>query len=101
MTWQRPLPPREVRDRLTHRGWIAIIRDEAVPGPGETPQQVAQAQRELVRIGIDRPAAAATGQPGQWSGGQPLATLRLAKFGNLAAARPENVAVLDVRRALE
>ena len=68
---------------------------------GETPQQVAQAQRELVRIGIDRPAAAATGQPGQWSGGQPLATLRLAKFGDLAAADPENIVVLDVRRALE
>jgi hydroxyacylglutathione hydrolase len=68
---------------------------------GETPQQVAQAQRELVRIGIDRPAAAATGQPGQWSGGQPLATLRLAKFGDLAAEGLENVAVLDVRRQLE
>jgi hydroxyacylglutathione hydrolase len=68
---------------------------------GETRQQVAQAQRELARIGIDRPAAAATGQPEQWSGGQPLATLRLAKFGDLAAAGPENAVVLDVRRALE
>ena len=29
----------------------------------ETPQQVADAQRELVRIGIDRPASAATGGP--------------------------------------
>ena len=30
---------------------------------GETPEQVAQAQRELARIGIDRPAAAASGGP--------------------------------------
>jgi hydroxyacylglutathione hydrolase len=68
---------------------------------GETPQQVAQAQRELMRIGIDRPAAAAVGRPGQWSAGQPLARLRLAKFGDLAAAGQENPVVLDVRRPLE
>ena len=68
---------------------------------GETPQQVAQAQRELARIGIDRPAAAAAGQPGQWSGGRPLATLRLAKFGDLAAAGQQDAVVLDVRRDLE
>ena len=68
---------------------------------GETPQQVAQAQRELARIGIDRPAAAATGRPEQWSGDQPLATLRLATFGDLAAADRQQAVVLDVRRALE
>jgi glyoxylase-like metal-dependent hydrolase (beta-lactamase superfamily II)/rhodanese-related sulfurtransferase len=75
---------------------------------GETPEQVAQAQRELVRIGVERPAAAATGQPADWSGGQPLSTLRLAKFGDLAAARrrpPGNgtdpPVVLDVRQRLE
>ena len=68
---------------------------------GETPRQVAQAQRELVRIGIDRPAATATGRPEQWSGGQPLAAMRLATFGDLAAADRENAVVLDVRRPLE
>jgi hydroxyacylglutathione hydrolase len=69
---------------------------------GETPQQVAQAQRELVRIGIDRPAAAATGRAEQWSGGRPLASLPRAKFGDLAAARDGgNLVVLDVRRRLE
>ena len=35
---------------------------------GETPEQVAEAQRELVRIGIDRPAAHATGSPSDWAG---------------------------------
>ena len=69
---------------------------------GETPDQVARAQRELVRIGIDRPAAAATGGPSDWSAGAPLASLRLAKYGDLAAAasRPD-VTVLDVRRQHE
>ena len=68
---------------------------------GETSEQVAQAQRELVRIGIDRPAAAA-GRPSDWSGGAPLSSLRLAKFTDLAqaASRPD-VTVLDVRRQLE
>ena len=68
---------------------------------GETPRQVAQAQRELARIGIDRPAATATGRPEQWSGGQPLAAMRLATFGDLAAADQENAVVLDVRRPPE
>jgi rhodanese-related sulfurtransferase len=65
---------------------------------------VAQAQRELARIGIDRLAAAATGRPETWAGDRGVASLRLAKFGDLAAAlgvsggRP---VVLDVRRRLE
>jgi len=67
---------------------------------GETEEQVAQAQRELVRIGIDRPAAAATGQPENWTGG-PLASLRRARFGDLAAADDRDLVVLDVRRQLE
>jgi hydroxyacylglutathione hydrolase len=69
---------------------------------GETPEQVGQAQRELARIWADRPAAAASGGPARWAAGAPLAALRLAKYGDLAAAmtagRP---VVLDVRRRLE
>ncbi len=70
---------------------------------GETSEQVAQAQLELVRIGIERPAAAATGRPEQWNADQPLASFRLAKFGDLAAAAGEDdsLVVLDVRRQLE
>ena len=74
---------------------------------GETPEQVSRAQRELVRIGIDRPAATATGQPRDWAGGVPLASLRLAKFGDLAAVvatgprASGELVVLDVRRQLE
>jgi hydroxyacylglutathione hydrolase len=69
---------------------------------GDTPEQVAQAQRELARIWADRPAAAASGGPPQWAAGTKLASLRLAKFGDLAAAMTAgNPTVLDVRRPLE
>jgi rhodanese-related sulfurtransferase len=85
----------------TYLGW-AIPWGTPVTLLGATPDQVAQAQRELVRIGIDRPAAAATGRPRQWSGGRQPARLRLAEFGDLAAARRRSgVVVLDVRRQLE
>ena len=90
----------------TYLGWV-IPWGTPVTLLGETPEQLSQAQRELVRIGIDRPAAAATGQPQDWAGGAPLATLRLAKFGDLAASttaarvRSGELAVLDVRRQLE
>jgi glyoxylase-like metal-dependent hydrolase (beta-lactamase superfamily II)/rhodanese-related sulfurtransferase len=89
----------------TYLGWV-IPWGTPVTLLGETPERVSQAQRELVRIGIDRPAAAATGQPQDWSGGRPLASMRLAKFGDLAAAlnargHGGDLAVLDVRRRLE
>jgi glyoxylase-like metal-dependent hydrolase (beta-lactamase superfamily II)/rhodanese-related sulfurtransferase len=89
----------------TYLGW-AIPWRTPVTLLGETPEQVSKAQRELVRIGIDRPAAAATGQPQDWTGGQPLNTLRLAKFGDLAAVAAAGrssgeLALLDVRRQLE
>jgi rhodanese-related sulfurtransferase len=69
---------------------------------GSTPGQVAEAQRELARIGIDRPAAAAAGSPVQWAGGQPLRSYPVATFADLAAVRHHRkVITLDVRRNLE
>jgi len=49
--------------------WLGWLIDWGTPVTllGETPEQIAEAQRELVRIGIDRPAAAATGQPAEWA----------------------------------
>jgi glyoxylase-like metal-dependent hydrolase (beta-lactamase superfamily II)/rhodanese-related sulfurtransferase len=66
---------------------------------GESPEQVAQAQRELARIGIDRPVAAASGAPEDWADGDftLLGTVRTATFADLAAAGP--VVVIDVRSA--
>jgi hydroxyacylglutathione hydrolase len=87
----------------TYLGWM-IPWGTPLTLLGDSPQQVAQAQRELARIGIDRLAAAATGRPETWAGERGVASIRLAKFGDLAAAlgasngRP---VVLDVRRRLE
>jgi glyoxylase-like metal-dependent hydrolase (beta-lactamase superfamily II)/rhodanese-related sulfurtransferase len=78
---------------------------------GESQQQVADAQRELARIGIDRPAAAAAGHPDDWAGGEgtALGELSTATFEDLAAARagtcalglPAPDVLLDVRMSNE
>jgi len=52
----------------TYLGWL-IPWGTPLTLLGQTPGQVAQAQRELVRIGIDRLAAAAVGSPAEWAGG--------------------------------
>jgi glyoxylase-like metal-dependent hydrolase (beta-lactamase superfamily II)/rhodanese-related sulfurtransferase len=95
----------------TYLGWM-IPWGTPLTLLGESAEQVAQAQRELVRIGIDRPVGAATGRPADWGGGDGVASLRLAKFGDLAAVTAGATAttgttgngrpvVLDVRRRLE
>ncbi len=86
----------------TYLGWM-IPWGTPLTLLGDTPEQVAEAQRELVRIGIDRPAAAATGTPEQWAGDDaPLATVERATFAGLAQARAlREIVVLDVRRNLE
>lgn len=69
-----------------------------------TPGELADAQRELVRVGIDRPAAGATGAPESWvRPGERLAAFPRRTFTGLAAARAarDDVVVLDVRRATE
>jgi glyoxylase-like metal-dependent hydrolase (beta-lactamase superfamily II)/rhodanese-related sulfurtransferase len=85
----------------TYLGWL-ITWGNPVTLLGDTPEQVAEAQRELVRIGINRPAAAATGRPEEWAGGQPLRSYPVASFAELDAVRHHRpVTVLDVRRNLE
>lgn len=66
----------------------------------ESPAQLADAQRELVRVGIDRPAAAATGSPADWvcPGERPRSFPR-GTFADLAAQ--DGVITLDVRRDSE
>jgi glyoxylase-like metal-dependent hydrolase (beta-lactamase superfamily II)/rhodanese-related sulfurtransferase len=84
----------------TYLGWL-IPWGTPVTLLGETTEQVAEAQREMVRIGIDRPAAAATGGPDQWTDG-PLRTVERATFADLAHVRHHRrVVILDVRRHLE
>lgn len=84
----------------TYVGWL-IPWGSPLTLLGESPEQVAEAQRELVRIGVDRLAGAATGRPEDWTDG-PLASFEQATFGDLAQVRHHRpVVVLDVRRASE
>ena len=81
----------------TYLGWL-IPWGTPVTLLAETPEQMAEAQRELVRIGIDRPAAAATGSPLDWTD-RPLKSLQRATFAELAQVlHHRRVVMLDVRR---
>ena len=85
----------------TYLGWL-IPWGTPVTLLGESPEQVAEAQRELVRIGIDRPAAHATGSPTDWAGGEELTTFLRATFADLVQVRHHRpVVILDNRRNLE
>ncbi|MEU9743554.1 MBL fold metallo-hydrolase [Micromonospora chersina] len=92
--------------------WLGWLIDWGTPITllADTPEQVADAQRELVRIGIDRPAAQATGGVEQWAAepGQlrelPMAdfpALAAAQAGNTPAGLPAPDVVLDVRMTNE
>ena len=84
----------------TYLGWL-VEWWAPVTLLGETTDDVATAQRELVRIGIDRPAAAAVGGPEQWTT-QPLNSFPRATFADLDHVRHHRaVVVLDVRGAAE
>ncbi|WP_406402836.1 rhodanese-like domain-containing protein [Streptomyces uncialis] len=95
----------------TYLAWL-IPWGKPVTLLGSTPEQITRAQRELARVGIDRPAAAATGDPRTWvREGDTLVAFPRATFADLAAARAadgedsgntdEDVVVLDVRRDSE
>ncbi|MEV0185994.1 MBL fold metallo-hydrolase [Streptomyces sp. NPDC050625] len=84
----------------TYLAWL-IPWGKPVTLLAESPEQLAAAQRELVRVGIDRPAAAATGGPADWMReGEAPASFPRGTFADLAG-RSEDVVVLDVRRASE
>ncbi len=85
----------------TYLGWL-IPWGVPLTLLGDSPQQVREAQLELARIGIDRPAGEATGSPDQWAGKARLRTFPTASFAELAAARRDSdIVILDVRRDLE
>jgi glyoxylase-like metal-dependent hydrolase (beta-lactamase superfamily II)/rhodanese-related sulfurtransferase len=84
----------------TYLGWL-IPWGTPVTLLGDTPEQVAEAHREMTRIGIDHPAGAATGTPEEWTD-EPLASFERATFADLAQVRHHRpVQILDVRRAQE
>ncbi|HWD06350.1 MAG TPA: MBL fold metallo-hydrolase [Amycolatopsis sp.] len=85
----------------TYLGWL-IPWGTPVSLIGDTLDQVGQAQRQLVRIGIDRPETAAVGDPAQLARqagdirGYDIATFP--DLRELSAAQRDFIAVLDVRR---
>lgn len=84
----------------TYLAWL-IPWGKPVTLLADTAERIADAQRELARVGIDRPAAAASGDPSAWiRDGERLASFRRARFADLAGVR-DDVVVLDVRRDSE
>ncbi|MGW1100727.1 MBL fold metallo-hydrolase [Streptomyces sp. NPDC002455] len=85
----------------TYLAWM-IPWGKPVTLLAESAGQVAAAQRELVRVGIDRPAAAATGGPADWlRDGRGAASFPRSTFAGLAAQSGGRIVVLDVRRDSE
>ena len=88
---------------ITYLGWL-IPWGTPVTLLGATQEQISEFQRDLARIGIDRPAAQNVGQPSSWaSGPQDLGTVQRADFQELAKALdadPE-LLVVDARRLTE
>jgi len=85
----------------TYLGWL-IPWGTPLTLIGETDEQIAAAQRDLARIGIDHLAGAAIAGPAGWSRSQRLAAYPVSDYAGLAAAcHRQGVAVLDVRRAPE
>jgi len=82
----------------TYLGW-AIPWGTPLTLIGESPDQVAEGQLHLARIGIDRIAGAATGPAEALAHEGKISTYRVTDFGGLAAEwdRP-GLVVLDVRR---
>lgn len=89
----------EVGDSFaTYLGWT-MRWGTPVTLVGDTADEVAEAQRQMVRIGIDRPAGRAHGGLAKWGVGGDVRGYRSVSFAELAEARTERkVAVLDVRR---
>ncbi len=91
----------EVGDSFaTYLGWT-LRWATPVTLVGDTAAQVAEAQRQLVRIGIDRPAGRAEGGVSAWGAGGELRSYPTATFADLAntlAQGHTNIVVLDVRR---
>jgi glyoxylase-like metal-dependent hydrolase (beta-lactamase superfamily II)/rhodanese-related sulfurtransferase len=88
---------------ITYLGWL-IPWGTPVTLLGADADQVAQFQRDLARIGIDRPAGYAVGTPAEWTeGGDAIRRHRRIDFTGLAAemAADADLLVLDARRRLE
>lgn len=88
---------------VTYLGWL-IDWGTPITLLGADVDEVQAMQRELVRIGIDRPVAYATGLPTQWAGTDAaLSCYRRVTHADMAAALAvdPDLAMLDLRRNSE
>ncbi|MGZ5405800.1 MAG: rhodanese-like domain-containing protein [Nocardioides sp.] len=82
----------------TYLGWL-IPWDTPLTLIGESADEVQAAQRQLVRIGIDRPAGAAVGSPSDLSTEESdVQQYPVVTFKDLARADRSRLTVLDTRR---
>jgi len=81
----------------TYLGWV-LPWDAPITLVGDTADEVAAAQRQLVRIGIDELAGAAVGGLAALAAAGPTRSYPVSDFAGLAAAGPAAEVVLDVRR---
>lgn len=81
---------------VTYLGWL-IPWGTPVTLLGDTEDQVREAQRQMVRIGIDRPAGAATGEgPQAWAPDHERRSYPVVTFAEVADR--DDGTILDVRR---
>jgi len=88
---------------ITYLGWL-IPWGTPLTLLAETPEQITEFQRELVRIGIERPAAYREGTPADWAlESSELTAYRRADFRELDAELTANqdLIVIDSRRLSE
>jgi hydroxyacylglutathione hydrolase len=86
---------------VTYLGWL-IPWGVPLTLIGPSAEDVAAAQRDLVRIGIERVEAAATGGPADWAEGEPLSSYPIAAFAQYRSVRDQRpIVLLDVRRDSE
>lgn len=88
---------------VTYLGWL-IPWGSPITLLGATQEQVTEFQRELVRIGIDRPAGQNVGSPATWAAGPgEVGTARRATFIDLAeaTAADPHLLMVDARRNTE
>lgn len=86
---------------VTYLGWLY---DWGAPLTlvAENSDQIDQARRELVRIGVDKIDGAAVGKVGTLSAGTELRSYRIGSFADLAEAlESDDLSVLDVRQQQE
>lgn len=85
---------------VTYLGWL-IDWGTPITLLGADPVEIQDMQRELVRIGIDRPVAYAVGEPAQWASDRaPRSSYRRATHDDLASALAVDpgLPILDLRR---